>query len=130
MDIRFIIGISLTTCLLTLIIKKYNESIAFAVAISGGIILLIGLLFSFSEVSSKIMGYSLKFGINNSYISVMIKSLALCYITEFAADLCRDFGQSALAGKVELLGKCTILIMTLPLLGEILELAVSYVESV
>ncbi len=41
-------------------------------------------------------------GIKNEYFILMLKSLGICYITQFAADICTDFGQSSLASKIEL----------------------------
>jgi len=47
------------------------------------------------------------------------------YLSGFISDLCRDAGQTALASKAEIAGKCAIFLLCVPLsvtlLGTILE---------
>ena len=62
------------------------------------------------------------------YLSVLIKAIGVCYLTQFSADSCRDAGESSLAGKVELAGKIAILISALPLLDSVISLAVNLIE--
>ena len=52
-----------------------------------------------------------------------VKALGIAYISEFAADTCRDFGQSALAAKAEFAGKCAIFILCVPPAISVLEAA-------
>jgi stage III sporulation protein AD len=48
-------------------------------------------------------------------------------LAQFAADACRDAGESALASKMELAGKITILILALPLFEKITQTAVGLI---
>ena len=64
------------------------------------------------------------------YISVLWKGLAISLLSTTASDLCRGAGENAIAEKVELLGKCEILVLSLPLLKQLLELATSVYDSV
>ena len=48
---------------------------------------------------------------------VMLKAAGVALLTEFAQQLCRDAGESALAGRVELCGRAALLAMSVPLLS-------------
>ncbi len=45
----------------------------------------------------------------------MLKVIAVSYLTQFTVDICKDAQETAIASKVELAGKITILIMALPI---------------
>ena len=55
------------------------------------------------------------------YLGVMLRALGVSLLTQTCADLCRDAGETALGGKLELLGKAEILVLSLPLLRSLLE---------
>ena len=40
---------------------------------------------------------------------ILFKTLGICFLAQFAADSCRDAGESALASKVELAGRSPFL---------------------
>ncbi len=61
--------------------------------------------------------------LNDGYIFLLIKILAVAVITKTGADICRDCGNSALGVNVELAGKVIILVMCFPLLKTVVELA-------
>ena len=60
--------------------------------------------------------------IGGNYISVMLKALGISLITETASDICRDFGENGISSKIDLLGKCTIISMSVPIMKDILDL--------
>ena len=65
---------------------------------------------------------------NQSNFAILIKTMVISYIAGFCGDTCRDFGQTALAQKVELAGRCAIFILTMPLLLTILQTAMGCVN--
>ena len=50
---------------------------------------------------------------------VMIRAVGVAIVAEFGAQLCRDAGEGALAGRVELAGRATMLTLALPLLTDL-----------
>ena len=54
--------------------------------------------------------------IENSYILTLIKMLGITYLAEFSAGLCKDVGYSSIATQIEMFGKLTILVLSLPIL--------------
>ena len=68
------------------------------------------------------------YGVEAEYFKVALKALGIGYITSFAADSCRDAGQSALASKAELAGKCAVWMLSLPLVVSVLKIAVGFIK--
>ena len=58
---------------------------------------------------------------NPAYIEILIKILGITYISEFSASLCKDAGHAAIAGQIELVGKLSILAVSMPILLALLD---------
>ena len=54
---------------------------------------------------------------------MVVKCLGVCILTELASNTCRDAGEQAIGAKVELAGKVTLVLVSLPLFQRLLELA-------
>ena len=61
-------------------------------------------------------------GLSAAYFLPVAKCVAIGILSKGAADLCRDGGQSAMAGAVELGGAAAALYVSLPLLSTLLGL--------
>ena len=66
-------------------------------------------------------------GIDSELLVTVIKAMGVCYITGFASDICRDFGQTSLAGKIELAGKITVVLINVPTIKIIINTAVELI---
>ena len=64
-----------------------------------------------------------------SYLPILLKASGIALLTGTASDLCRSSGEEAIASKVELLGKCELLALSLPLLQELFELVHAIIEE-
>ena len=60
-------------------------------------------------------------GINPEYLSILLKMIGITYVGEFASGICKDAGCQTLAVQIELFGKLTILLLSLPVLSALLE---------
>ena len=60
---------------------------------------------------------------------LMIKGLGVAMLTQFCADLCRQSGEAPLANSVELAGKAELLLLCLPMLRDLVELAQGMLEG-
>ena len=70
-----------------------------------------------------------RYQIDTAYLAVMLKVIGVAYLAQFASDLCRDAGEGAVAGKVELAGRVLILALCLPVFAAILELIGSILST-
>lgn len=111
--------------LITAVISLYLKDSGFVTAavitvICGGVLILLKLIPFFSEIFRTIRQISSVSGLKTDYIGLVIKVVGIAYIGEFAGELCRDAGETSLAGKVDLGTKAVIMVMALPLLKTIL----------
>jgi len=56
------------------------------------------------------------------FFPILIKVLAVAYLTDFTAQLCRDAGENSIGNKVEMAGKIIIFYISLPILVSVLQL--------
>ncbi|MBQ7347376.1 MAG: hypothetical protein IJW55_05415 [Clostridia bacterium] len=57
------------------------------------------------------------------YAGILMKALGIAVLTQCCAEICRECGETAAATGVELTGKVEILLLSLPLINEILAVA-------
>lgn len=60
-------------------------------------------------------------GLDNVYIVTVLKIVGISYIAEFASDVCKDCGYSSMANQVQVVGKLTVLCISMPILLALLE---------
>ncbi len=118
-----IIGISIVSVAVCLLLKKSNPEFAMLAALLSGILILGLIVLHIVPIFDTIEQYASQINLNNSYFMAVIKALGVCYLTQLAADTCHDSGYTAIASKVELAGKIAILIIALPLFEHLIELA-------
>ena len=59
-------------------------------------------------------------GVNSEYVTLILKVIALAYLSEFGAQVCRDAGQGTAALKIELAARIAIMILAFPVLTAII----------
>lgn len=64
------------------------------------------------------------------YFSVMLKALGVCVLCRICSDICRDCGDATASGAVEIAAKLTLILMSFPILEELIAYAASLVERV
>ena len=82
---------------------------------------IIGRLGNVLDSIDRITGY---ININMEYISILLKMLGISYICEFATNICKDAGYGAIASHIELAGRVTMVVMSLPILFHVIDMVV------
>lgn len=73
---------------------------------------------SIMAILEKIEGY---ISISPAYIAILLKMIGITYIAEFATSLCKDAGHDALSNQISIVGKLTILSMSMPIIVSLLD---------
>ena len=60
--------------------------------------------------------------IDGTYLDTILKMLGITYITQFASDLCRDAGYSAISSQMELFARVSVLFLSFPVLLALVEM--------
>ena len=124
MDIVKIIGVALMTTFSVLILKQSHPEIAVLVSVAGGIIILLMFVQSLSGVIANITSIVSRTGIRSEVFSALLKIIGIGYLTEFAAGVCKDAGNESMAQKVLLAGKVIILVLSLPIVNNLIDIVV------
>lgn len=113
--------IGIIAVLMAITFKKGREEYSLYISIAACLIILmlgIGKMEVILDTISRLQGY---ININEAYINIMIKIIGITYVTEFAASLCKDSGYQAIGEQVELVGKLSILAISMPILLALLD---------
>lgn len=97
-------------------LKQEKSEIAVYLSVGISILIFFGILDSLEVIVATVKEIGNFIQIDNSYIMTLIKMLGITYIAEFSAGLCKDAGYTAIATQIEMFGKLTILVLSLPIL--------------
>ncbi|MBQ7726686.1 MAG: hypothetical protein IJT66_06035 [Clostridia bacterium] len=123
-----ILAVCLLTAFLAVVLKGQREEYALAVAVSGGVVVTLLILKHLAAPLETLRQAMTESGVTTVYFKVALKALGIGYVTGFVADACRDSGQTSLAAKAELAGKCAIFLLSLPMILQILEAALALIR--
>lgn len=121
MDIVKIAIIGIVSAILALQFKGLKAEYGIYISLAAGIIIFgfaISHLDTIIQSISTINGYITA---DASYLGVLVKIMGIAYICEFASGLCKDSGHSAIASQIEMFGKLSILVISLPVLMALLD---------
>ena len=122
-----ICAIGIIFAIVCVLIKNYRGEflipvrLAAIVLIFGVVVLLISPIVKFLN---NIMGETLPL----EYIEIILKTLAIAYMTQISSEMCRESGESSIAFGIETVGKIEIVILSLPLINNIISMAGELLE--
>ncbi|HHU16904.1 MAG: stage III sporulation protein AD [Anaerovoracaceae bacterium] len=129
MEIFKVAAIGLIGVVLSSMIKGYKPEFATYVIITTVMVIFIMILYKLSYVFEFLGEIYNQLSYGKNFFPIIIKVLAVAYIADFTAQICKDSGESAIAGKVELAGKVMIFYLAIPVIVTIMELINSILPS-
>ena len=125
MNIVTICVLAIVAIIIITALKPKNSEIALMLGISASILVLISVLSGFSQVADTINNIIAESGISTNYITILLKVIGICLLTEFTVNACKDAGSNSLANNVSLAGKILITVTSIPLYNDILDTVLS-----
>lgn len=125
-----IAGIALISVFLVLVLKQIKPEFAFVAQLGCGIMIISAVLPDVVSIVKSLYGMTELQDGYSALPSLLVKIAAAALIFQFLSELCRDFGQGALASNVEFAGKAVGLTMALPILEGLIGLVEGLVNSV
>ena len=116
MEITKIVIIGIVGAAFAVMLKEQKPQMAIFVGLSTALILFLMLLSKVQYVIDVITMTALKINLNPEYIAAIFRMIGISYLVQFGSDACRDAGQTAIASKIELAGKITIVVISIPVL--------------
>ncbi len=122
MEIFRIIALALTGVILASVIKLVNKEMSIYITFVTVILIFFSVINTLSDIFDFLKDIYGNVTYGRTFFPVILKVLAVAYITDFTAQLCKDAGETAIGSKVELAGKVIIFYIAIPVLSAILEL--------
>jgi len=119
MNIVTLCGFGILAAVLCVIVRQIKPESAVFVSIAAGIGILAAVVTAAAPSVGAITELAENAGIDGEFTKVLLKALAVCYITTLSADCARDAGESAVAAKLELGGRISIAMLSLPVFVEL-----------
>ena len=117
-----IAGAAVVAAVLAVMLRRYHAEYGMLLSLAVGVFLLMALLNVLPQALGQVSDLLRAAALPGEYAVILFKALGICWLAQFAADSCRDAGESALASKVELAVKTAVLLTTLPLFSAVAEL--------
>ena len=117
-----LVGLGLVAAILSVVLRQYRPEFATVVSVSAGVLILGGVLVAILPVVAQIQSIFDSTAVPRQYVQILFRALGICFITQIACDACKDAGESAIGAKVELAGKIGVLVISLPLFTQVLEI--------
>ncbi|MDK2820091.1 MAG: stage sporulation protein [Clostridia bacterium] len=122
MEIFQVVGLALTATLIIILVRQTRGAdTALMISVVVGVTIFLLLLDRVGTVVKVLTDLSERAGINQFYLSTVLKIIGIAYVSEFGSQVCRDAGESAIASKVELAAKVIIMVLAIPIIVAILE---------
>ena len=118
--------IGITGVFLALFLIQTKPEYAVCVSVGTGILLLFLVAERLRLVIENIRLIQSAISIQSAYIQVLLKIIGITYISEFAADICRDAGCAAVAGQIGVFAKLSILAVSMPIVSALLQTIQSF----
>lgn len=121
MGIFKVIVTAIVGVLLATILKNAKSDLTIMVTGGVSILILFYIISGLSEIIEELQVLQSYITISSKYIGILIKVIGVSYITQLAADICRDNGYSAIAGQLEIFCKITIAALSMPIVISLFE---------
>ena len=122
MEIIRIAALALTGVLLAALMKSVNRELTIYIILATVVILFVTIIDRLVYVFDFLGDIYDNVAYGRTFFPVILKVLAVAYVTDFTAQLCRDAGEATIGSKVELAGNVIIFCLAMPVLMAVLEL--------
>lgn len=127
MTVIKVCGVVLAALMFVIVMKRTRPEFSALVSVASGV-LIIGMAVAMTvpameylrDISSQ-SGFS-------EYTEVVFKAVGIGVVTEMSAAMCSDAGESSLASQIGFFGRAEILLLSLPLLKNVVDMASQIVK--
>ena len=122
MSIVSLAGASVLAVFLILVLRELRPSMALSARLATTVGLTGAALALCAPVVAR-MRFLLELGGGEGVSVLLLRALGVALVCELAAGFCRDLGEGGVADALTLFGKTEILVLSLPLIDDVLEMA-------
>ena len=123
MDLFAVVIFCITATVLALVLRQYRPEYAIFVSLACSVLVVLYLAQGIAQVMEELGELFSNTLLSEDLIQVVLKCLGVCILTELAGQTCRDAGENAIGAKIELAGKVTLVVVSMPLFERLLNVA-------
>lgn len=120
-----IIAVGLISALIIICLKSANSELAAPVSIASGLLILLMTVSYVKEFVSFFKDMANVVGMDDGIYKIVLKVLAISYLSEFASGAVEDLGQKNLSEKIQFASKTIMIVLAMPLLKNLIEKVVA-----
>lgn len=124
MEIVQVVVIGLIAAIIVTLLKQEKAEIAIQLSLVVGIVIFLFMLSKFTVVIQALQQIALKINIDIVYLNTVLKIIGIAYLASFGIEICKDAGQSSIAGKIEFAGKILIITLAIPILMAVMDMII------
>lgn len=121
MNIAQVVGLAFITTVILLIIRQEKPVLAVLLTIVCSVVIFTLMMTKLAAVLDVMKELVRRAEVNYFFFSTILKIMGVAYLGEFAAAICQDAGEQAIAKKVEFAAKVIIAVLAIPIIIAILE---------
>ena len=121
-------GVAVVICLLAVTVRQVRPEFSTALLIIAGCAVAASILAAVLPTLRELEGLALRHGLSEGF-AIVLKTIGICFITQTAADICRDAACASLASKIETAGKIAVLVVVFPLFRTLLDTAIGIMNG-
>ncbi len=123
-----IVGISLIGVIVVLVLRSAKPEFAVFATIATGIVILVTLMSSLTQVIIAFDGIVEKSGIDEGIFSAVLKIIGIGYLTEYSSSIANDAGCGSIAEKLQLGGKVVIFLVSISIVTSLVDVVTKLVN--
>ena len=120
-----IAGFAVCAAALALILRRLRPESATVLVIAASALAGLMILPQLAQIVDGVVSLAKSGGVQDGYITQLLKISGISLLMDFAAQTCRDAGEYGLALKVELAGRVILITLSLPVMQTLLTQIIS-----
>lgn len=125
MAIIGLVGFSLAAGVVLVLLRQQRPELAIQLAMAVGAVLFFLIIGRIMTVVDMLESLITRARVDGLYLNTVLRIIGIAYVAEFGAQMLRDAGEGAVAGKVEMAGKVLILVLAVPIILAVLDTILS-----
>lgn len=121
MEITLLVFFVIVSVMLAILLKSNSPIFSTVISISICIFIMLFAIGQVRKMSEGIREIFRYVKVDNIYLILLLKLVGIAYVSEFGSGICKDAGYSAVASQIEIVGKLTMLLVSLPILMQVVD---------
>lgn len=129
MSLISVVFAAVIVVLIALKLREMGSGYGILMSIGACVMMMYFVIGRFRQIAGYIDRLVSYVSVDITYIDIILKMIGIAYICQFATDICRDAGYQAIASQVEMAGKISLILLSMPVLMSVIDLVVAIVEG-